>query len=688
MKKCLLTLAAVAISIAGFGQSAKSVLLNTPMRFNHPASVKEGVAAPAQKNAASQASQARHGNGSTQTSTVCNVVTLGQAANAFGAASGSRTQVSYDQNLNTVAFLHRAQCGLPAGVTNTGFYTYDISTDGGSTWAINQGPIFGAQLNQGNGCGGGTVLGPHRGRYPKGTIYNPAGNTDPALAHITYCGPWNTDFAGGTNWYGMVHGTGHVNGVRPADENYDSLTSGMMIWPDDIFVTKTGVSWILGTVNAQDATPTDMDSLAILKGTWNGADFDYVTHTFPYVINPDAALVPDLGIAFADDGMTGYIALLTNQDPTYQIYPDSTFYIQVMKTTDGGTTWSCPQDLVLAGALSQAMLVINNMDRYTTAWDLDLVVDKNNNLHIVVMIAPENGAAYSLFQGYEYKTNGIFDFYTTDQGNTWNAQLLAHPQCGYSTFGTAGVDEVSEYNRPFASRTFDGSKLYFGWFDTDTATFGIYTNQNPDLHLVGYDVDNNLWTAELSNLLAVDAGENITTGSNADGACTFGNGSYYSREGGPTPTVPVTYMVVGNSGVNTSLVTDFFYIDCASPSGTFTFQGNPLPVPTAFNSPLCVDGSGVVLGVVNNTAADLGVSANYPNPFTGKTSVDITLAKGGDVTVEISNVVGQNLSTSTYKNLSAGINTITLDASSLANGLYFYTVKAGSNVVTKTMTVE
>jgi hypothetical protein len=686
MKKSLLTLAAIAISIAGFGQTAKSVQLRTPMRAKHPSSVNESTANQTVQQ--SHQSAARTGHGRNQTSSVCQVVPLGSAPNAFGAASGSRTLVAYDQDLNTVVFTHRAECGHPAAVTNTGFYTYDISTNGGTSWAIDQGPIYGSQLNAGGNCT--TIPGPHRGRYPKGTIYNPAGNTDPNNAHIAYTGPWNT-FAPGsttvTNWYGRVHGTGNLNGNAPA-ENADSLISGMAVWPDDIFVTKQGVAWSLGTVGLQNDVNTYKDSLAIFKGTWNGSDFVYTPYFFHYHFNPDAVTIPDLGIAFGDDGQTGYIALLTNQDSTYTIYPDSTYYIQVLKTTDGGTTWSCPQDLVLAGALDSAMMVINGMSRYTTAWDLDMVVDKNNNLHIIVLICPENGAGYSLFQAYEYRTTGIFDFYTTDQGTTWKAQLLAHPQTNYSTFGTAGVDEVTEYNRPFASRTWDGSKLYFGWFDTDTATFGIYTNQNPDLRLVGYDVDNNLWTTDLSNLMAVDGGENITTGTNADGACTFANGSYYSREGGPTPTVPVVYQVVDANGLNVSNPTHFFYVDCASPSGTFTFQGHPLSVPTAFNSPLCVDGDGVVLNTPNVTATSLSVSGNYPNPYTGKTSVDVTLAKAVDVTIEISNVVGQTLVSTSYKNLHAGLNTLTIDGSSLANGLYFYTVKAGLNTVTKTMTVE
>ena len=624
-----------------------------------------------------------------QTSTVCNVASIGQAVNALGSGGGSRTQVSFNQDLNTVAFLHRGACGMPAAVTNSGYYVYDISTDGGATWSVNQGPIYGVQNNPGNGCGGGTVQGPHRGRYPRGTIYNPSGNTDPNNAHLTYAGPWNTQTGAVTPWYGQVHGTGHFNG-NAANENYDSLQSGMSIFPSDVFVTKTGVSWVIGPVGLQDEAHTYQDSIGLFKGTWNGSDFIYDYHPIHYRINPDASFIPEMSVAFGDDGMTGYIVLLTNQDSTYLIYPDSTYYLQVLKTTDGGETWSCPQDLIVAGALDSAMVVINNMDRYNLWIDMDIVVDKNNNLHIVAQVIPQNGAAFnSFFQGYQDRTYGLVDFYTTDQGTSWKAQLIAHPETFFKSCGTVGTDEIQEWLRPFISRTWDGSKLYFGWFDTDTLTFGVFTNDNPDLHLIGYDVDNNLWTRDLSNLLAVDAGENITTGSNADGACMWGNGSYYAREFGPTPNVPVTYMVVANNCINVSQQTDFYYIDCASPSGTFSFQGHPLNVPSAFNSPLCAGmGDGYVLGVTNNVVNELTVSANYPNPFTGKTSVDVTLTKAGDVSIEISNVVGQSLMHTTYQNLKTGKNTLTLDGSSLSHGLYFFTVKSGNNSVTRTMTVE
>ena len=647
------------------------------------------TSAPVQSNTPRKQtpSAARHVNPN-QSSTVCNVLPLGSAANALGSSGGGRTQVWWDQMLNTVVFTHRGECGVPSAVTNSGFYVYDISTDGGLTWSINQGPIHGVALNTTSGC---TALGPHRGRYPKGVVYNPTGNTDPNNAHIVYTGPWNTDDASATtNWYGQLYGTGHLNGSASV-EHYDSLP-GTAVWPDDLFITKQGVAWKLGNVGDQSINFSYMDTLALYKGVWNGNDFVYTYYPIHYTTNPNIANsvgapagITDMNIAFGDDGMTGYIALITNQDANNTNYPDTTFYMQVMKTIDGGQTWSCPIDLDIRTCLDAAMIG-QGVDVYASSWDLDIVVDKNNNPHIVNTIVPKAGPG-SVFLQYAYGTYGIFDFYSEDQGTTYKAQLVAHPETYSGQFGTAGVDQITEFLRPFISRTWDGSILYIGWFDTDTATFGIFENLQPDLHMVGYNVDSHKWTSDLSVLSAVGPGENITAGSNADGACTFGEGPYYLKEGGPAPSCPVTYMVIGNSGVDVSLPVDFFYVDCAAPTGDYIYDGNALPVTTHFYSPLCIDGSGVVLSVEDLTS-ELLVSSNYPNPFTGKTSVDVTLSKAGDVTVEISNIVGQTLASTTYQNLHSGKNTLTLDGSALSHGLYFFTVKAGSNSVTRTMTVE
>jgi hypothetical protein len=686
MKKSLLTLAAIAISFVGFGQSSSHVRPGAKsLSFD---AYKKSVATAEQTmevgNASSSTtptpSSARLGNPNQTSSTVCAVTPIGHSSNALGASGGGRTQVWWDQDLNTVVYTHRGLCGTPPTVMNTGYYVYDVSTNGGTTWLADQGPIFGGLSNYSTGC---TALGPHRGRFPAGVVYNPSGNTDPNNAHIAYTGVWNTQVGANTNWYGEVYGTGNLNGA-PAIEHYDSLP-GTAHWGEDIFVTKQGVVWKVAEVGDQSANFVYQDTLALSKGVWNGTDFTYTYYPIYYITNstsPNTVGITDVNIAFGDDGLTGYIALIGNQDITNSCYQDTLFYMEVMKTTDGGQTWSCPVDLDIRTCLDAALIGQGN-DTYASSWDLDIVVDKNNNPHIINTIVPKAGAG-TVYLGYNYGTYGIFDFYSSDQGNSWKAQLLSHPQTYVGQWGTAGNDQITEFQRPFVSRTWDGSKVYFGWFDTDTATFFIYDNLSPDLRLCAYDVDNNKWTADLSNLAAINGGENITAGTFADGACILGEGPYYVKEGGPTPSVPVVYGVMGTTP---SDPVSWYYVDCASPTGDFIYNGNALDVTIGHCSPLCIDGSGVVLSV-KDLSSGLMVSSNYPNPFTGKTSVDVTLAKAGDVSVEISNVVGQKLVSTTYNNLHSGLNTITVDGSSLAHGLYFYTVKAGGASVTKTMTVE
>ena len=684
MKKSLLTLATIAISIAGFGQQpsparpgAKSLSFDAYRKSIVTAEQNLSLG-NASSNTTPNNANARHANPN-QSSTVCAVTEIGHASNSLGSTGGGRTQLWYDQMLNTVVYTHRGLCGTPPTVMNTGYYTYDVSTDGGTTWLADQGPIYGLTSNPSAGC---TQLGPHRGRFPSGAVYNPSGNTDPNNAHIAYTGVWNTDLGAVTQWYGQTWGTGHLDGSA-AHEHWDRLP-GTAHWGEDIFVTKQGVAWKVAEVGDTTDVFGFADSLAIYKGTWNGSEFIYNYYPVYYKTNSLLEGIIDVNIAFGDDGMTGYIAIISNQDEGNIHYLDTILYMQVLKTSDGGATWSCPIDLDIRTCLDAAMMNMGTTI-YASSWDLDIVVDKNNNPHIVNTIVPKAyGLAGGVTLGYQCGYFGLFDFYSIDQGTTWLAQLIAHPQTYSGQWGTAGVDQITEFLRPFVSRTWDGSKLYYGFFDTDTATFFIYDNVSPDLRLIGYDVDNNKWTADLSNLSTINGGENITTLSNADGSCILGQGPYYVKEGGPTISVPMVYAVMG---ATPSDPTTFYYVDCASPSSDFIYDGTPLPVTTGYNSPLCLDGSGVVM-TVDDLSSELLVSANYPNPFTGKTSVDVTLAKAGDVSIEISNVVGQKLVSANYQNLHSGLNTLTIDGSSLAHGLYFFTVKAGSISVTKTMTVE
>nr|HQV32945.1 sugar-binding protein [Calditrichia bacterium] len=69
---------------------------------------------------------------------------------------------------------------------------------------------------------------------------------------------------------------------------------------------------------------------------------------------------------------------------------------------------------------------------------------------------------------------------------------------------------------------------------------------------------------------------------------------------------------------------------------------------------------------------------NYPNPFNPTTTIVYNLAKQSSVKLSVFNSLGQKVAELVDENQSAGRYTVKLDGSSLASGIYFYQLQAGS----------
>jgi hypothetical protein len=84
---------------------------------------------------------------------------------------------------------------------------------------------------------------------------------------------------------------------------------------------------------------------------------------------------------------------------------------------------------------------------------------------------------------------------------------------------------------------------------------------------------------------------------------------------------------------------------------------------------------------------ELELAQNYPNPFSQKTEINYTLPQSEDVSVTIYNILGQEVKTLIDKFQPAGNYSITFQADSLPSGLYLYTLQAGSQRLTRRLTV-
>jgi hypothetical protein len=79
------------------------------------------------------------------------------------------------------------------------------------------------------------------------------------------------------------------------------------------------------------------------------------------------------------------------------------------------------------------------------------------------------------------------------------------------------------------------------------------------------------------------------------------------------------------------------------------------------------------------------LSQNYPNPFNPSTVINYQIAKAGNVTLKIYDVLGREVSTLVNEEKPAGSYSYSFNASTLSSGVYFYQIRSGSYISTKKM---
>lgn len=82
---------------------------------------------------------------------------------------------------------------------------------------------------------------------------------------------------------------------------------------------------------------------------------------------------------------------------------------------------------------------------------------------------------------------------------------------------------------------------------------------------------------------------------------------------------------------------------------------------------------GTILGIQDPQTSTSGTTClrpNYPNPFNPTTTISFDLARPGEVTIKIVNILGEEVFTIARQNFSAGLHSLTWNASGMASGCY------------------
>ncbi|KAA3616467.1 MAG: T9SS C-terminal target domain-containing protein [Calditrichaeota bacterium] len=83
--------------------------------------------------------------------------------------------------------------------------------------------------------------------------------------------------------------------------------------------------------------------------------------------------------------------------------------------------------------------------------------------------------------------------------------------------------------------------------------------------------------------------------------------------------------------------------------------------------------------------AGFALNQNYPNPFNPETTISYSLPTAENVKVVLYNMLGQKVQTLLQSQQPAGTHKLTLNASNLVSGVYFYSIQAGNYKQTKKM---
>jgi hypothetical protein len=104
--------------------------------------------------------------------------------------------------------------------------------------------------------------------------------------------------------------------------------------------------------------------------------------------------------------------------------------------------------------------------------------------------------------------------------------------------------------------------------------------------------------------------------------------------------------------------------------------------PTVNNVQIVINEKTIKSSVNQDISASISTIGNiYPNPVQGKFNLDINIRKAVEIDVQITNNLGQVVSTSHTK-LTTGKNTISSDTRNLSQGIYILNIKSsdGANI--------
>jgi len=580
---------------------------------------------------------------------------IGSARNIYGGLLVFQNCLTYNKDLDNIMFTHRGNDKgtlVPFGTGN------DIIT----AFSADRGTTFTQKIAMTNGLAN---------RYPSGVFYNPTGNTDTANVYTLVAGPLNTNSVWNENYYhsGKYDGTGQNHQEFATDATYlELMRNGLTATTDGGF----HISGIGTVLNSAQTGYTDC-RVFDMNGTWNTTtkqvDWAAKGEITPNIVAASTGLIYVDGsytkAAWSKDGSVGYLMMLAG-DNRPASKPSITPII--WKSTDKGTTWTILDYFNWSTVPAiREHIYPTNMD--TSVYkpyfeEASIVLDANDKPHIFGMV---RGASSSNVDSLNYiwtrtstgtmPDGNIIELYL-DNTNAWkgtwvdsiSAESVPYTKSPY----VSSPDNIGWDHRLTASTNDGRDEIFASWTDSDWIFWGTEAYDfNPDLKV---------WRHNINSTSVAPSPVNLTANTDLWGLVFFHFTAPEVIQLDPTTyELPLVIADINTSGLQADEPVYYKY----------------------------VSGADVVLGTNDHAAAKSSIaSACYPNPFSGSTKVDVTVEKAANVTISVTDITGQMISSTNYGTMTTGKHTITFDGTNLHSGVYLYSVTVGDQKFNSKMIIK
>jgi hypothetical protein len=452
-----------------------------------------------------------------------------------------------------------------------------------------------------------------------------------------------------------------------------------------------------------------------------------------------------------ESGTVGYVWFIGVRDtvglPDSMVKGSNMSYQPIVfKTTNSGATWSEMPKMNFNTKtnafddLFKHMLAVKNdsigVPYFNVGEGVDGIVDRNDRLHIVASIFSSSTAHVDSLS-YVYTFNNadgerywyshtpkfhpyIYDF--TETGNGWRCTLIDSMSSeapgtttgtdGYGdnpwdpTGGGNGTDKVEVNARIQLSRTPDGRYIIYTFAESDTGlTFLSHKwNSLPNIKARMAEVGVETSTAVPAPLTVHPMEINVTSVTNSVTTPPYTESNsvknraymhYVSPKCAvisnpaalPNVAIGLPVSVSNSSPLKQYAANTHWYLSANLNFGNVSSVDWPAnqclaPKDTSSNP----DDTTVVDGIAQRVK-NIMSSQLFPNPTTSSAQLAITLENGSNVTVQISNTMGQVVSTVNHKGVT-GANIIDLNVGTLASGVYMVNIKVGDATGTKRLLIQ